>query len=67
LHHVTDAKEGLAVYVENGAVAVADVVQLLNVVLIHPTSITLSRPSLDDVFLAATGRRIEGGSPVAAA
>jgi hypothetical protein len=48
-------------------VAVADVVQLLNVVLIHPTSITLSRPSLDDVFLAATGRRIEGGSPVAAA
>jgi hypothetical protein len=24
---------------------------------------TLSRPTLDDVFLAATGRRIEGGVP----
>jgi ABC-2 type transport system ATP-binding protein len=67
LDHVTDAKEGLAVYVEDGGAAVADVVQLLNAVGIHPATITLSRPSLDDVFLAATGRRIEGGSPEAAA
>jgi ABC-2 type transport system ATP-binding protein len=67
LDHVTDAKEGLAVYVEDGGAAVADVVQLMNAVGIHPATITLSRPSLDDVFLAATGRRIEGGSPEAAA
>jgi len=31
-----------------------------------PRAITLSRPSLDDVFLAATGRRIEGGAPTPA-
>lgn len=62
LHHVTDAGEGLAVYVDNAAAAVADVVRLLNGVGIRPGTITLSRPSLDDVFLAATGRRIEGGT-----
>jgi ABC-2 type transport system ATP-binding protein len=67
LDHVTDAAEGLAVYVEDGAAAVADVVRLLGSVEIRPGTISLSRPTLDDVFLAATGRRIEGGAPEAAA
>jgi ABC-2 type transport system ATP-binding protein len=59
LDHVTDAAEGLAVYVENGAAAIADLVRLLTAAGIEPTGITLARPSLDDVFLASTGRRIE--------
>ncbi|MFN2518175.1 MAG: ABC transporter ATP-binding protein [Jatrophihabitantaceae bacterium] len=63
LDHVTDATEGLAVYVDDAAAAVADVVRLLGNVNIRPGAISLSRPSLDDVFLASTGRRIEGGVP----
>jgi len=63
LDHVTDAAEGLAVYVNDAAAAVADVVRLLSGVDIRPRAISLSRPSLDDVFLASTGRRIEGGVP----
>jgi ABC-2 type transport system ATP-binding protein len=63
LDHVTDAAEGLAVYVDDGAAAVASVVSLLNEANIRPRTISLSRPTLDDVFLASTGRRIEGGVP----
>ncbi len=65
--HVTDAAEGLAVYVRDGAAAVADLVRLLVEVGIRPGTVALSRPTLDDVFLASTGRRIEGGAPGAAA
>jgi ABC-2 type transport system ATP-binding protein len=67
LDHVTDAAEGLAVYVRDGAAAVADVVRLLVEVGIRPGTVALARPTLDDVFLASTGRRIEGGAPEAAA
>ncbi len=63
LDHMVDAAEGLAVYVDDGAAAVPDIVHLLAEADIRPGAITLSRPSLDDVFLAATGRRIEGGVP----
>ncbi|HEV2887840.1 MAG TPA: ATP-binding cassette domain-containing protein [Jatrophihabitans sp.] len=67
LDHVTDAAEGLAVYVRDGAAAVADVVRLLVEAGIRPGTVALARPTLDDVFLASTGRRIEGGAPEAAA
>jgi ABC-2 type transport system ATP-binding protein len=67
LGRVTDATEGLALYVDDGAAAMPDIVHLLADAGIRPGTITLSRPSLDDVFLAATGRRIEGGTPVEAA
>lgn len=63
LDHVTDATEGLAVYVDDGAVAVAELVSLLSGAGIRPRTVSLSRPTLDDVFLASTGRRIEGGVP----
>jgi ABC-2 type transport system ATP-binding protein len=59
IDHLTDATEGLAVYVDDGAAAVADIVHRLNDVGIRPGTIALARPTLDDVFLAATGRRIE--------
>jgi ABC-2 type transport system ATP-binding protein len=61
LDHVTETEEGLAVYVEDGAAAVAEIVHLLAGANLRPGTISLSRPSLDDVFLASTGRRIESG------
>jgi ABC-2 type transport system ATP-binding protein len=67
LDYVADAGEGLAVYVQDGASAVADVVRSLVDVGIRPGTVTLARPTLDGVFLASTGRRIEGGAPEAAA
>jgi ABC-2 type transport system ATP-binding protein len=67
LDHITDAVEGLAVYVRDGAAAVADVVRLLVDAGIRPGTIALARPTLDDVLLASTGRRIEGGAPEVAA
>jgi ABC-2 type transport system ATP-binding protein len=63
LDHVTDTAEGLAVYVDDGAAAVPGIVNRLVEVDLRPGTIAVSRPSLDDVFLAATGRRIEGGTP----
>ena len=65
--HITDTSDGLAVYVEDGAAAVADIVHLLADVDVRPGTISLARPTLDDVFLASTGRRIEGGNPEVAA
>jgi ABC-2 type transport system ATP-binding protein len=65
--HVTDSADGLAVYVDDGAAAVADIVHRLTDAAIRPGTISLSRPTLDDVFLASTGRRIEGGNPEVAA
>jgi ABC-2 type transport system ATP-binding protein len=65
--HVTDTADGLAVYVEDGAAAVAEIVHRLADAGVRPGTISLARPTLDDVFLASTGRRIEGGVPEAAA
>jgi ABC-2 type transport system ATP-binding protein len=65
--HVTDTTDGLAVYVEDGAAAVAEIVHRLSDAGVRPGTISLARPTLDDVFLASTGRRIEGGVPEAAA
>jgi hypothetical protein len=38
---------------------VAELVRLLTTAGVEPSGISLSRPTLDDVFLASTGRRIE--------
>jgi ABC-2 type transport system ATP-binding protein len=67
LDHVTDTSDGVALYVDDGAATIAGIVSRLAAAGIHPGTIALARPSLDDVFLAATGRRIEGGAPEAAA
>jgi ABC-2 type transport system ATP-binding protein len=65
--HVTETVDGLAVYVDDGAAAVPEIVHRLAEVDVRPGTISLARPTLDDVFLAATGRRIEGGTPEVAA
>lgn len=54
-------REGcIAVRLPEGAAAVADVVRALDVASVEPQEIDLSMPTLDDVFVAKTGRRLEG-------
>ncbi|HEX6498367.1 MAG TPA: ATP-binding cassette domain-containing protein [Micromonosporaceae bacterium] len=52
----TDA--GLRLYVDAGAVAIPRILRTLDSVGIEPGEISLHRPSLDDVFLAKTGRSL---------
>ena len=48
----------LRLYVDEGSVAVPDILRALDTADIAPTSIELHRPSLDDVFLKQTGRSL---------
>lgn len=50
--------ECLNVYAKDGGLLVADIVRALDSVDIRLMSVTFSSPSLDDVFLKHTGRRI---------
>jgi len=60
LERVVAEPDALALYVEDGAGSIAEIVRLLEGAGIRVGAITVSRPSLDDVFLQATGRRLEG-------
>jgi ABC-2 type transport system ATP-binding protein len=55
---VLDADQGLTLYVKNGGLFVPDLVRAFDKTRIKLVSINLSRPSLDDVFLKHTGKRI---------
>jgi ABC-2 type transport system ATP-binding protein len=55
---VLDSNEGVMVSAENGGEKVIDVVTTLDRNGIHPSSLSISSPTLDDVFLKHTGRRI---------
>ena len=48
----------LAVYVNDGASAIPSIMHLLSGQGIEVKTISMSRPSLDDVFLKYTGRSI---------
>jgi ABC-2 type transport system ATP-binding protein len=60
VQQVVEERDLLALYVDNGAEAVPEVVRLLDKVDVAARAISVSRPTLDDVFLKATGRRLEG-------
>jgi ABC-2 type transport system ATP-binding protein len=60
LERVVEEPDALALYVENGAGSIAEIVRRLDREQIQVGAITVARPSLDDVFLRATGRRLEG-------
>jgi ABC-2 type transport system ATP-binding protein len=60
LERVVAERDGLALYVEDGAGSIAEIVRRLERDQIRVGAISVSRPSLDDVFLRATGRRLEG-------
>jgi ABC-2 type transport system ATP-binding protein len=52
----------VAVGLNAGAAAMADVVRALDSAGIEIVHMELNAPSLDDVFAEATGRRLEGAS-----
>ena len=60
LERVVAQPDALALYVEDGAALVAEIVRRLDRDSLRVGAIAVSRPSLDDVFLKATGRRLEG-------
>ncbi|MEV6298155.1 ATP-binding cassette domain-containing protein [Actinoplanes sp. NPDC051861] len=51
-------EDGLRLHVEDGASAIPDILRLLDASGVPLTGIELHRPSLDDVFLAKTGRSL---------
>ena len=60
---VTNAAEsgdGVVAYAKNAGEVIADVVMALDHAGIHPSLLSISTPTLDDVFLRETGRRIRG-------
>jgi len=54
------SSRGVAVRLEAGEAGLADVVRALDGAGIHVANLELHAPTLDDVFLAKTGRSLEG-------
>ena len=55
---IVDSDEGIVVYAKNGGFLVPDIVRAFDGASIKLSSIGVSSPTLDDVFLKHTGRRI---------
>jgi len=55
---VTDSDVGIVVHAKNANEIIADIVTALDRNNMRPTSLNMSSPTLDDVFLHHTGRRI---------
>ena len=53
---VLDEDDGLRIYVDNGGETIADMIQLLSKNDLKVKSVTLARPTLDDVFIKFTGK-----------
>jgi len=58
INSVIESDGGLTVYAKNASLIIADIVRALDAKNIHLTSVNFSSPTLDDVFLQHTGRRI---------
>jgi ABC-2 type transport system ATP-binding protein len=59
---VTGAHRGVAVRLRPGVDDLADVIRALDAGGLRAASVQLHAPTLDDVFLAKTGRSLEGGA-----
>jgi ABC-2 type transport system ATP-binding protein len=55
---IIDSEECITVYAKNAGLLIADIVRALDSSDIRIASVTFSSPSLDDVFMKHTGRRI---------
>ena len=55
---IIDSEECLTVYAKNAGLLIADIVRALDSTDIRIGSVTFSSPSLDDVFMKHTGKRI---------
>ncbi|MBC8077541.1 MAG: ATP-binding cassette domain-containing protein, partial [Chloroflexales bacterium] len=56
-------RQTLRLYLPDAARAVPPVVSSLSAIGIQPLSLTLSQPTLDDVFLQVTGQQFVGAAP----
>ncbi|HEY3021369.1 MAG TPA: ATP-binding cassette domain-containing protein [Solirubrobacteraceae bacterium] len=61
LERVIAQTGALALYLEDGAASIAEIVRRLDREGLEVGAISVARPSLDDVFLQATGRRLVEG------
>jgi ABC-2 type transport system ATP-binding protein len=57
-----NARDGVSVQLPRGEAQLAEVVRVLDQAGLHVASLHLHQPSLDDVFLAKTGRKLEGSA-----
>ena len=55
---ILDSEECINVYAKNAGLLIADIVRALDSTDIRLASVTFSSPSLDDVFIKYTGKRI---------
>lgn len=60
LREVRPDEGGLTLFVDNGSTVVASVIRTLDAAAIPVGAISVAQPSLDEVFLRATGSRLEG-------
>jgi ABC-2 type transport system ATP-binding protein len=58
VNEIMDSEECLNVYAKNAGLLIADIVRALDSSDIRIASVTFSSPSLDDVFMKHTGKRI---------
>lgn len=56
--HIVDSGEGVVASTPRAGLVIADIVTALSKEGIHPASLSISSPTLDDVFLRLTGRTI---------
>jgi ABC-2 type transport system ATP-binding protein len=54
------SSRGVAVRIEGGEAGLAEIIRALDAANLHVATLELHSPSLDDVFLAKTGRSLEG-------
>ena len=59
LERIVDGEDSIALFTDDGAGSIAEIVRRLDGADIKVGAISVARPSLDDVFLEATGRRLE--------
>jgi ABC-2 type transport system ATP-binding protein len=60
VNEIMDSEECVTVYAKNAGLLIADIVRALDSSDISLESVTFASPSLDDVFMKHTGRRIRG-------
>jgi ABC-2 type transport system ATP-binding protein len=56
---VREVADSVVVYIRDGSTVIPRVVTLLNEASVEMEEVTLKRPTLDDVFLRATGHHME--------
>jgi ABC-2 type transport system ATP-binding protein len=62
LHEVRPNGSSITLFVEDGTQAVAQVIRLLDGAGVQLGSVSVAQPTLDEVFLRATGSRLEGSA-----